>query len=92
MATPTYNQRLPMQLMAASFASGAALAYVYSRYIQRVSQTSSSRRNSPFNNRTTSNIDPIAAMFNQNDISIEVLNRKFCSISNSKVLFPKKYH
>jgi FtsH-binding integral membrane protein len=82
MMNSSSQKNLPMQLMGASFASGAAMAYLYSRYLVRVQQEGSAPRNqSRWNGATPSNqrgaassLDPIAALFNQNDISLRVLN------------------
>ena len=71
------NKTLPVQLMGASFATGALAAYVYSRYLQRVQQEATGSRGRFRGEASRSaNVDPLTALFNQNDIGIHVLNRK----------------
>jgi len=67
------NKALPVQLIGASFASGAFAAYVYSRYLSRVQETSGSRRHRS-STRNSSVEDPIAALFSSNDINVNILN------------------
>ena len=77
----TENKALPLQLLGSSFFAGIFGAYLYNRYLSRVQMEANStqRRRSgnnsnDFDYRSNSNIDPIAALFNQNEISIPVLN------------------
>jgi len=71
----TTNKNLPVQLVGASFASGVLAAFIYSRYTQRVRQEASVRGASWRTGRVrTSGIDPISALFNQNEIGVHILN------------------
>jgi len=61
----------PVQLIGASFLSGALAVYAYNKYLLRVREVGERRAS-----RTSSarQVDPLTALFSQNDIGLHVLN------------------